>query len=522
MGRRVRILILLISVASRAAAFFSSYDLFDPVYGDLSSWELAGLIPRLPRLRPYPPQFIDRMLQIVVESGGKDAERARHYLVGTGQLVRTRFVAETQIRVDSGGLFFGNLSPSVATRLDTPGVDADGRYTMNLLDSTDGLILPAYDRAERDWVPDWAEFDLFDRSISIRQNLASNLSVGDAVRWFQFGIGRSSIGPFYHDGLALSRSAPSSIHLSFTWHTAQLSGQFLQAELTATDDAGGGRYPDKRLVLHSITWRPLSWFALDFYDSVVYGNRFDLRYLIPISSLYLTQGIAGFVDNALIGLGFEFRPFQWLSIPVSVYADDVHFNDLIRLDFETKYKLSFQVGASANPPWLHEIDRVSIDYLAVMPYMYSHRDQDDTTVPNFSNYTQSGASLGPSLEPNSDRLSFRISGRPIKPIRLVAYFEAIRHGNPSTGFTSGDGTVFDDGYDDEGQPTFQSETRFLIQDLIEQTAKAGLTSTLSVRVRGFEISAVAGYTFTYSRNVGLIEGETESVHTFELSVGTRF
>lgn len=509
-------IVFLISILISTGGLFaqSSWDLFDPVYEDLEAWELAGIISELPWLKPYPPQMIRDRLELVAAGDGPEAVIAAEYLEELPDPVDLSPAYAQTVRIDEAGNFYGEGSPSIGFAYAGNGLSADGLYSPNLIDNPDGLLLPPLERNRKDWIPDWSDFELFGRSIDIRQSLDSNAAVHMGEWWFQTGLGRSSYGPFTDDGAVLSPNAPRAGRFSLTWETDPLTFQLLQLELSATNDTGGGRYPDKRMVFHSFQWRITPWAQVGLYESVVYGDRFEPRYLIPFSILYLSQGLGGFFDNSLLGLTLELKPTPWLRIPVTVYADDVHFNDIVRFDFETKYKLSAQAGIKANPPWVDWVDQVSIDYLAVMPYMYSHKDQD-ATVPNYSNYTHFGTNLGPSVDPNSDRVALRLSGRPVRGMRAWMTIQHVRHGNPSVGFTDGDGSIFDDGYDGN-TPTFQTETRFLEQDMLERTFSACARVEYTTGIGPLRLDAGVGYTFSRIANAELVEGAIDTGHVIEL------
>ncbi len=496
-------------------------DLFDAVYRDLEAWELKGLIGPLPLLRPYSPQLVETALNDVLERGNRrDAAKAAMYLERIRGAVEIHPKVEHTVRL-SGEEYHGETAPGAMfsfrpARL----VRIDGSYSPHLLDMPFGDVLPHTIRSEEDYIPDWADFDLFDKNIRIRQELLSTTSVGTGNLSLQMGLSRSSFGPFHRDGLVLSPYGKQAGRFAFTWDSPRFSYELLLLELTASTDTGAGRYPGKRLVLHSFAIRPTPWLMLNLYETVVWGNRFDLKYFIPASVLYLVQGMGGYSDNSLIGVAAELRPFRGLSIPLTVYADDVHFNDVIRLDFETKFKLSAQAGIRWNPP-VGALKRVAIDYLAVMPYMYTHRDQNEE-IPNYSDYTNFGTSLGPSLQPNSDRIRFDVLTQPLPILSIDGFAEYSRHGNASEGITDGDGTIFDDGYDEDGRPTFQSETRFLTQDVLEHTFIAGIEASVFVPFRFGVVSGAAGYTFEHRQNSDLVAGTESSAHYFSISAGYEY
>ncbi len=524
----VLVVVLLICGIIPVSAQQSS-DLFDPIYRDLEAWELSGLIDPLPLLRPYSPQLIEEALIRVLKRGNRgEALRAGMYLD------RIRGAAEIHPRVEhtvriSGDVHHGEAAPGAVFSfrpMQTVGID--GSYSPHLIDDPSGAVLPHTVRPEEDYIPDWADFDLFDRNIKIRQELLSTTALGTGNLYFQAGLSRSSFGPFHRDGAVLSPYGRQAGRFSFTWNAERFSYELLLLELTASTDTGTGRYPGKRMVLHSFALRPAPWLMLNLYETVVWGGRVDLKYLIPVSVLYLVQGMGGYSDNSLIGVTAELKPLSGLSIPLTVYADDVHFNDVIRLDFDTKFKLSAQGGIRWNPP-IGEIEKISLDYLAVMPYMYSHRDPEYDA--NFQNYTNFGTSLGPSLHPNSDRARFDIMIRPfslptLSSLTVDGFLSYSRHGNASAGITDGDGTIFDDGYDEDGRPTFQSETRFLTQDVLEHTFLAGIKASARLPVprrsgsRGGRLEL--GYTFEHRRNLDLVADTQSQAHYLSISVSYEY
>jgi len=54
----------------------AAVNVFDPFYEDLSIWEGSGLINDAPNIRPYPLQEIQRILQIVIDTGDAGQRRA--------------------------------------------------------------------------------------------------------------------------------------------------------------------------------------------------------------------------------------------------------------------------------------------------------------------------------------------------------------------------------------------------------------------------------------------------------------
>ncbi|MFW6235086.1 MAG: hypothetical protein ACOC4I_06935, partial [Spirochaetota bacterium] len=259
-------------------------------------------------------------------------------------------------------------------------------------------------------------------------------------------------------------------------------------------------------------------------------------YFVPTYSLFLAQHGRNSVsrDNSFIGLSATLRPGHSLVIPASVYIGDLHFNRMMQGNLalsNTKYKLSAQTGVRWSPPDSGMLDRIELDYLAVMPYMYTHWDRytwsgDNPSgeQPNYNNYTHQGEIIGPTLDPNSDRLTLRVDLRPVPAAQISFMSRLIRHGNASEGIEGInvpeelEGGLFDPGYRNGGSASFQTETRFLTQDLIEQALQFGVDAQYDLLLPGDGggLQAQAGYLLEHRRNADLVEGRSEWNHRLDL------
>ena len=185
-------------------------------------------------------------------------------------------------------------------------------------------------------------------------------------------------------------------------------------------------------------------------------------------------------------------------------------------------------------PMHRYLRRLSLDYLAVTPYTYSHKskrfsDGDPISDPNYSewlaenanylNYTSYGDTLGPVLDPNSDRLTLKYNARPLPGLDVKLIGRMIRHGNPTAeGYNSDgvtDGSVYDDGYDDNEEHTFK-DLRFLTQDELEYTFTAGFDLGYTFDLDPHTIKLLFGYRLEHIRNKmndGYpVKGDNETSH----------
>ncbi len=219
--------------------------------------------------------------------------------------------------------------------------------------------------------------------------------------------------------------------------------------------------------------------------------------------------MVGYPDNAFIGLSGGVKLPGQMKADVLLYVDDASFNDLIRLNFNTMLLAALQVGLSWTPN-LPYLTRIRITNLLITPYTYSHENYGNNPVgPNYLNYTNQGTNIGPSIQPNSDRIEIEALARPLSWLDVTTFGRFILHGNASSGLgivnSPGDGTIFDNGADgngftfspDTGRPAGWVYDRFLSQSVLEKVLQAGFTTTAYLETPVGEVKVSLSYTFQW-------------------------
>ncbi|HOV37674.1 MAG TPA: hypothetical protein PLG79_03045 [Spirochaetales bacterium] len=522
----------------------------DSIYQDLSLWEGKGILRHLPALRPYPPQVILDALERVVQRGSRsDAEKAKAYLEEYQKSYRIHLEAGGSSRY-TGDDFYGDLYGKIeAGGWIGESMHLEGRLEGLVMDNTSGFVLPEGQRTSVDIFDTWADVTVKDRKLNLRQSQVVDFSVGKTDIYFKAGIERNSFGPFWDDSVVLSPEAPHAGHYSFVWRNSWFSYTTVLLELAATDyinDTDNDTYmenekfPDKHLVLQSFNFYPTSWLEMGFFETIVWGGRFDLIYLLPFKELFYAQSMAGFNDNSFMGLLANVRIKDSFQIPLLVYVDDTNLNDLLQFDFSTKFKVALQVGAKYTPKEGGILRRIGADYLLVTPYMYTHRsgleeiktDADarfsQLSAPNYTNYTHMGTNLGVGLDPNSDRFTLSVQLEPIKNLTVDIRGRLMRHGNASEAMSDderderNDGSILDDGYNKYGKAIFHYNTRFLNQSVIEKVWQAGFNASYRIPLGPGAVLLEGGYTFEYWEDKDLVKGRTDTTHYINVGLGYRF
>jgi hypothetical protein len=292
--------------------------------------------------------------------------------------------------------------------------------------------------------------------------------------------------------------------------------------LSASNDLGEEMFPEKYLMFHSLNFNPWPNFEFGFLESVVWGGRLEALYLVPFVNLFGAQSMSGdFADNSFLGFHIRWNALRNMQIAAQFYVDDFHANDVMRLQFNTKYKLAAEAGLVWAPD-SGFLSTLSADYTMVFPYMYTHWNTPDAArydpeKPNYLNYSHMGRNLGTDLKPNSDRISVRTAWRtlPNLDLSLGAYFT--RHANASDNVPAGgyvnpddspedkdkyhDGTIFDDGDTKNGNN--YSYLRFLIQDNIDTrlAGSFGVKWTLPTVAAAFSLNADYALEYGWNRDL---------------------
>jgi hypothetical protein len=516
-----------ILLMSLILVFFNlhSLDITDPsdlIYYDLELWQEKGYYRHIPELRPYSAQLIIDYLEIILEQGTpREMKTAQGYL----DIIQHNLRMDVELQIDTrygreqigdtyGTLNFfirgmindnlslwGNVSANAIIGYENPG------YYMYY------DTLPVGERDMKNVVQDSGTI----AGISLFSGSSSIMSYGSPELYMNLGLSRASFGPFQDDGIVISQEAKEQGHYELTWRGENFSYTALMLQLVGTDYEGDNNFSQKYLALHSYNWAPLDWLDLGFFETVVYGNRFEPLYLIPFSYLFYNQGIVGFSDNSLMGLKYRMLIPGGVEFNGVLYVDDVGFNELIKFNFNTKLKIALETGVSWTPdePWL---TKLSLDYTAVFPYMYTHYPWGGTYNAdkpyvgekdnmNIDNYTHAGENLGVTLSPNSDRITLVTDWR-LDPTTMVTFSgNYMRHGNSSENLTGADfsdvpndSSIFDNGANDNGINVVDFNN-FLSQPVLEKILQLGFSIQTTVdmpfqdakRYYGTEFGV--GYTF---------------------------
>ena len=543
---------LLLAGLTGTLAAQSLYDPADRIYRHLAIWEQKGYLAPLPALRPYPPQLVIDLLRQVEETGtALDRELAASYLQRLAPEREPDALPLPPVEVAA----FGGAALTTARRDDAGddhfrfggGIESTARY---------GLF--AYSAAFRYWWESTPEpaaryrfssipvfpnagpnFDIGETRFSGREDLRASASFGTGTMHLRAGFSEGAYGSPFADSLVLGAGAPPTAHLVGGLYGEYLSytAAFLELVAERAADRDGKRYllknrarsdgfPSKYLVLHALQWHAMPWLSVDAFTVSLFGGRPSLYSLLPTA--FVTEPYTRDYDNTLAGLAATARLPAGFRAAASLYVDD--YNTFVGDDTFNPSPFSNKTAGQALVSWspapsgaIDEIDIlgiVSLDYLFVAPYMYTHSSHQPI---NYLTYTHRARPLANSLQPNSDQVSLTALFTPLAWLDLELAARRIRHGNASGQRDNpgpyDDGSIWDDGYDADGRATFVGpEPSLLDAPVLEEVLQLEIAATAHLAAEPVAVRTQVSYSVEHVENLDLDEGENATRHRFGVGV----
>ena len=535
-------------IAAVAFAVMCSFSIFaqvstdpsDSFYDMVERWEIQKIISEQPPLRPYPLNVIQSILEEVIESDNEAAaEEAQNYY-------DQHFKRAFKLKGGADSSFKFNNDDNEKQIVAFGGVDGDfafpkyltAGYKINVVATNDVSLdaLPMYS-AQRYYFIDAVDL----KKLKSFLDMDTSIALGNEKLFGQMGVSNSTFGPFYKESAVISPNAKHTANFSLVYNGGRVSYTQALFGLSAAnaleDEDNQDLFSKKFLSMHSINGKIFDWLTASFYEVSIYGDRLEPAYLIPIPYI-ITQGLSGFDDNIFMGLSFTLRPvpdFVWVN---DFFVDDLGLEDVIRLNFDTKIRGTFQSAFKYAPSSVSWLDMIKLDYTLVSPYMYAHKQNlidpatgKFTTGPlstiNYQEYTTAGSPLGLSLPPNTERVGLSAVFAPMKKLKISVSGSYTRHANVNEslpveealsylnspkGYFSTDGGIHNhqhylEGGDPEKQkylPSAWEHFLFMAQETKMQTFHAGLGAEYTLDTARFgSLSLGLDYTFEFIKNYGV-------------------
>ncbi|MGI5106626.1 hypothetical protein H0R94_06240 [Treponema socranskii] len=511
--KKLSIVLFLAAVFFSAAYTQVSVDPADEFYEAALRWHIRGVVSELPQLKPYPQESIRRILLAVMERGDREeASDAREYydrIFGKTWHISAEAKGATLIsrngtaneRDIDGRLFFSLHGGGDVLFANGFGTGYRAGVSAKFLDTSSGVFKDAWASPAYDTLVDTIERG----TAAIEFDADAIASYANEKISLSAGYNRTGYTNYIDGGNVLSPAAFNAPQFSFAYDGRRLD--FVQhfAALRASDMLGKNGPYGKFLSFHALRFTPNRKIHLSYYDSVVYGKRFDPSYLIPLPA-GLIASANGYDDNVIAGLLFEYNFFSGVSWLTDLSINKLDIPQMARLRFNADNRLAFKTGLSYTPND-SPCKLLTFSYTIISPYTYTSEETNGESY-NYHSYTNWGRSIGQSLPPNSDHISLKIKLEPVKRFTVSTFASITRHANVyqsysgdelremlSEGKRSTDGSINSQRY---------ASTQFLSESYVMYIARGGLEASYRfprVKAGVFELNGIFAY--TYISNAGM-------------------
>ncbi|MBX2931649.1 MAG: hypothetical protein KF781_06880 [Chitinophagaceae bacterium] len=273
-----------------------------------------------------------------------------------------------------------------------------------------------------------------------------NFNIGYKWKNGMLSVGKENIvfGYAQSGNIILSDKAPSYPYIKldyypFKWlHFNYMHGWLMSnvIDSNATYGTGSGVYGSERLVYvpkfiahHSITITPTKGLKISVGESMVYSDKFDIGYLIPINFF---KGYDHYASNSDIRLGGNGQFFGQISsrnhiknthLYASLFIDEIRLSKIFS-KHNNRNQLGYTIGGSITDVGVKYLT-LGAEYVHINPFVYSNLIPAQL-------YTSHNYSLGDWMGNNADRLYAFAKYTPVAKLKTKAWFQYIRKGGAGT------------------------------------------------------------------------------------------
>jgi hypothetical protein len=489
------------------------------IYQIIDYAELKGIIPKIKQEKPYVKSLVLENLKLI--------DRRRDMLTDDEQRIVKAYIDKNDNKQDFAFLAViesdNNLEAfdlSHPHSINALGLQvqsnifnwlsADITFSMMLDRTNEEAFLPY------EFVKTWdhhhvdpetrADTSYEEFAISNRSQEELAMATDDGSSYLRFGRFLRDWGPGEHS-LILSDTARPFIGIEagfpmtdFAYFTSVV-GSLGMTVSNVTDSE------QKMISAHKLTITPADWLSLSVWESVVYGKRFELAYISPVSVYLVSQmGIAGDRDNSTLGFDFEIKPVDSLNFYGSIFIDEIEGDRMMELFTYPKNMFAWYTGIETALPFL-SFGTASLQYTKLEPFVYTHYPQpyDFYKTPININYTNDGTAMAYPLPPNSDEIKLNVTFLPTPEVGVDFNMSYIRHGdNPDA--AGGEYLIMGDidetlSYDNLAE---YPDKDFLNDGIYEHIFNTSIM--VNYGFKNIPLTLNAGYGFSYAANYKNIEG----------------
>ncbi len=272
----------------------------------------------------------------------------------------------------------------------------------------------------------------------------SNLTFSISYKWKNglLSLGKENLNWGYGEfgKVILSSKAPSFVNirlnynptkwLRFDYFHGWINSNLVDSNASSNNGSNIREvFINKFLASHSLTFLLKKGITFSAGESMIYSNRFDIGYMIPInffkaydqySSNYRLYGGS---NNQFFGQLSLRNVIKNTHIYGSVFIDEIRLSKILD-KIESRNQVGYNIGISKTDFLLRYLT-IGIDYTKIKGGVYNN-------IIEAQQYSNLGFSLGDWMGQNSDRLGFYLKLTPIPKLKINASYYILRKGKDFT------------------------------------------------------------------------------------------
>lgn len=190
-------------------------------------------------------------------------------------------------------------------------------------------------------------------------------------------------------------------------------------------------YRSKFIAQHAVTVTPTKGLDIAIGESVVYSDRLELGYLVPVSFFrafdhyYSQYNIKSGDNSQFFGLISSRNQIKNTHLYAQIFIDEIKASKI----FDSKEKrnqLGYTLGINRTDLFLHYLT-AGLEYSRINPFVYNNLIPTQT-------YESNGYLLGDWMGNNADRFYVFLQYTPLPKLKLKTWHQTIRKGAAGTLF----------------------------------------------------------------------------------------
>lgn len=267
-----------------------------------------------------------------------------------------------------------------------------------------------------------------------------NTHISYGWNWGNLTIGKEFINWGYGESgkLVLSNKAPSfpfiSLNIDFTdWLSFNYTHAWLSSEVIDSNEVYATRrnginrdiFREKYLASHTLIIKPVKGFSVSLGESVIYSDRLEISYLMPLmffrlADHYLSANNNDAGSNSQFFLGVSSRNhIKNTHLYGTLFIDEISVGGLFDPENE-RNQLGFTLGGSVVDLPVNDL-KFTAEFTKIYPFVYRHYIPAQT-------YENASYLMGHWMGHNADQLYFALSYRVLRGLNVKTWFQKIRKG----------------------------------------------------------------------------------------------